>query len=102
MGLESVIWYPRKQISNHGPNLPKSFDLDNALIMCSVSLNQTHLMLMGHLKFSKDFYGHAEVSIIDFQNQKWFPCPSMNVDYILYCKGALGFHKNGSRYLLIS
>merc|ERR1712039_736529 len=55
-------------------------------------------MIIGHvfLEYSIN-YG---VSIIDFRNQKWFPCPSMNINYMTHSKGALGFHKNVSRFVV--
>ena len=94
--LESIVQYPSRQTSNHGPNLPHSFHWDyHPFRICSISLNRTHLMIIGHVSLEKSInYG---VSIIDFPNQRWFPCPSMNVNYMTHSKGALGFHKNGSR-----
>ena len=96
MEHESVIQYPRRQILNHGPNLPDNFYWDDLLYsLCSVSLNRTHLMIIGHVSLENSInYG---VSIIDFPNQRWFPCPSMNVNYMTHSKGALGFLKNGNR-----
>ena len=66
--LESIVQYPRRQILNHGPNLPDNFYWDDLLYsLCSVSLNRTHLMLIGHISVeNKLIYG---VSIIDFLNQ---------------------------------
>ena len=93
-----MVWYPRKQKLNDGPNFPSTFTNYPGIgagvkihEFCTISLNRSHLMLV-----------HAKnVFIIDFIKEKWTPLPTLNLDsispYLIGCSGISGFDKNGNK-----
>ena len=104
MELITAVWYPAKQTLIIGPVFPSDFTNLYANSFCSISLNKTHLIIMGHqmIYYSYNNYRY-KVAIIDFQRQEWFYLTNIDLDFYLdTCKGALGFEKNGKRLVIHS
>ena len=102
MELITTVWYPAKQTLIEGPSFPSSFLDLYANSFCSISLNKTHLIIMGHQMkhYSYNNYRY-KMAIIDFQKQEWFDLKDFDLDFYLYtCKGALGFEKHGKRLVI--
>ena len=100
MDLITSVWCPAKQTLIEGPSFPSSFQDLYANSFCSISLNKTHLIIMGHQM--KDYsYNRYNMVIIDFQKQEWFYLTDFYLDFYLgTCKGALGFEKHGIRLVI--
>ena len=99
MELITTVWCPAKQTLIEGPSFPSSFQDLYARSFCSISLNKTHLVIMGHqMKYYSYNNYRYKVAIIDFQKQEWFYLTDFDLDFFLAsCKGALGFEKHGKR-----
>ena len=102
MELITVVWHPAKKTLIRGPSFPSSFQDLHADSFCLISLNKTHLIIMGHQLeyYSYNAYRY-KVAIINFQTQKWFYLTNFYLDFYLgTCKGALGFEKHGKRLVI--
>ena len=102
MELMTKLWYPAKQTLIEGPSFPSSFEDLYASSFCSISLNKTHLIIMGHqMKYYSYNNYRYKMAIIDFQKQEWFYLTDLDLDFLLNtCKGALGFEKHGKRLVI--
>ena len=102
MSSQTAVWYPAKQTLIEGPSLPSSFKDLYANSFCSVGLNKTHLIIMGHpMKYHSYNNYRYKMAIIDFQKQEWFYLTDFDLDFYLdNCKGALGFEKHGKRLVI--
>ena len=104
MSSQTAVWYPAKQTLIEGPSLPSCFKDLYANSFCSVGLNKTHLIIMGHpMKYYSYNNYRYKMAIIDFQKQEWFYLTDFDLDFImLTCRGALGFEKHGKRLVIHS
>ena len=98
MGLQTAVWYPAKETLIGGPSFPISFQDLYVKKFCSISLNKTHVIIMGHqVVYINNVYRY-KVAIIDFPKARMVYLNTIVLDfYISTCRGALGFEKHGKR-----
>ena len=103
MNSQTAVLYPAKEKLIDGPSLPSIFQDLHANTICSISLNKTHLIIMGHHGLITNSDWRYKMAMIDFQRQEWFSLTDFDLDFSLAsCKGALGFEKNGKRLVVYS
>ena len=101
MYLQTAVWYPAKEKLITGPSLPSIFQDLDANTICSISLNKSHLIIMGHPGLMTNSDWRYKVAMIDFQRQEWFSLTDIDLDFSMAsCKGALGFEKNGKKLVV--
>ena len=102
MELITTVWYPEKHTLIEGPSFPSSFQDLYANSFCSISLNKTHLIIMGHQMqyYNYNVYRY-KVTIIDFPKARMVHLTNFDLDFFMHtCRGALGFEKHGKRFVI--
>ena len=104
MKSKTAVWYPAKKALIEGPSFPStSFQALYPENVCSISLNKTHVIIMGHQSWINKYTDEykSKVAMVDFQKQEWFYLTDIYVDlHVDTCKGALGFDKHGKRLVI--
>ena len=117
MDSKTAVWYPAKETLISGPSFPSNLIILYEDQICSFSLNQSHVIIMGSFfkicfenileKYVKrkmctaNSCNRYKVAMIDFQRQEWYYLKDIYLDFLMVsCKGALGFKKNGKRLVM--
>ena len=103
MESKTTVWYPAKQALIEGPSFPRSFLDLHTKSFCSISLNKTHLIIMGH---QMEYHSYIDayrykVTIIDFPKARMVHLTNLFLDFYMHtCRGALGFEKHVKRLVI--
>lgn len=96
------LWHMDKERFTEGPMLHKGLKFTSlwSQPLCSCSVNDTHLLLIGFSYFEDGYesYYDKRVAIVDFETNSWTPLDSIFMPmYVLGCHAAINFNKTASQ-----